>query len=185
MVPDNAPPDAIPLSEAAALVGKTAKTLRRWRAKGAFAFTYAKDGRAYVSRSELLTVAGLQAEGHPAAPVHKRAPPASPQALDGSGLQAVLAAYESTLATLQGERDYWREEADKQRGEIADLRERLRAVESELNQGARGLLEAGQEAARARREADLLAQEMAAQEKRLTELERPSLRAALRGRFGL
>jgi len=143
-------PDLLPLADAARSIGKSVDTLRRWKRAGLLAFHGPDEqGRALVQRAALL----LAAQGHArdTAPMRpprgQKAPVASPPAIVGAAAQGELAAVRETLAEVRAERDELKaqrtrlqSDVDELRRLLEDSRQRVAALERELNGGVRGLL---------------------------------------------
>jgi len=141
--------DLLPLAEAARFVGKSVDTLRRWKRSGLLAFEGPDEqGRALVQKSALL----LAAQGHArdTAPTRvQRLSVASPlpTSIVASAVQGELDAVRAHLAEVRAERDELKahrarlqSDVDELRRLLEDSRQRVAALEKELNGGMRGLL---------------------------------------------
>lgn len=127
--------EIVTLRVAAKRIGRTVDTLRRWRRDGLLEFEEHPDrmGRALVSMGALLAVASRHAKETRPAPNTRAG--ASPGTSDEA-----LAAVRAHLADALAQRDSLTAELKQARSELAATRERLLAVERELNGGVRGFL---------------------------------------------
>jgi len=140
------PNDLVTQKEAASHIQKSVDTIRNWRKKDALK-TYSKPGSrsAFVSLSQVLNVAGLQAQGHDAAPVKKGGPSRANQGIE-QALQAHLASLEVQVRDLQAQRDDLTTQRDLLRQELMQAREESQALQKRLeeataaNGGIRGFL---------------------------------------------
>ena len=135
------PNDLIPQKEAAEKVGKTLATIRNWRKKGILQTFSEKGSRsALVSLAQLMQVAGLQAQGHVAAPVRRTGPSSvKPDSEVLSALKAHLSSLESQVGDLQRQRDALQIEVSGLREDNRDLRKRFEEATA-ANGGIRGFL---------------------------------------------
>lgn len=135
------PENLITYREAAELVGKDVKTIKRWRRDGKLqAHEQPGDTRVYVHRGQVLSIAGAQAGGRVGAPVQrtgpvpvfgppKDEPPAQPPGGPvWEGMQAAIGALESTVRAqretiegLQADVAAAREELAAQRARVSEL----------------------------------------------------------------
>jgi transposase len=164
------PADALPQREAAKQVAKSLDTIRRWRRHGHIQ-GWDVDGRVLVSLAEVVRVAGLQQQGHPAAPVQTHATVHSRALMEAqvriNEMERRVRELQADVADARAEREAWREMAqqvglliDGMRAELVAKDERLRALEGKEGE-VRGLLGAKELAM------DLLAES----ERRVVELE--------------
>lgn len=135
------PNDIIPQKEAAEKIGKSLATIRNWRKKGALE-TYTEPGSrsAMVSLSQLMQVAGLQAQGHSNAPVQRSGPLSSILKGDSevvSAMKAHLSSLESQITDLQRQRDSLQRETEALTQENRDLRRKFEEATA-ANGGIRG-----------------------------------------------
>lgn len=140
------PKDLVTQKEAASHVQKSVDTIRNWRRKEVVK-SYKKPGSrsAFVSLSQVMQVAGLQAQGHEAAPVKKGGPSRSGHGME-QALMAHLSSLEGQVRDLQTQRDDLTSQRDLLRQELQEVRQDYQSLQKRLeeataaNGGIRGFL---------------------------------------------
>lgn len=129
------PEDAITLKSAASSFGKSVKTIRRWAKAGDIAYYQEGYARApiFVSRTELH---------HYLLGKEKKKPSIEPVQTSGTDAwrEKYVARLEEDLKDVTDQRNSLQLEAKTRDRELLDLREKVRALELEINGGVRGLL---------------------------------------------
>jgi len=139
--------EVVAVQEAARRLGRTVDTLRRWRRSGVIAFEQGTDekGRALVRMGPLLAAAaGHAKETRPRpslgqTPTHAPVPAAGQGELDA--VRAHLAEVRAERDELKAQRTRLQADVDELRRLLEDSRQRVAALERELNGGVRGLLQ--------------------------------------------
>lgn len=164
---DERPTDLLTLKEAAAITGRSERSIRRWRQEGRLhPYAATEPGAApLVSKAELMAAAVAMAESAAVPVIEGAKRPRSPSVTTGrSSVPVTMAAMEgwqrSVIALerevedlkvqredlktqredMRGQRDEAKKELEGVKKELADVRARSTALERELAGGFAGLL---------------------------------------------